>query len=142
MRRDAGFTLLEVLIAFVIAALALGVMFKAATGGMFAVATAGKYEEATSRAKSHLAALGHDRPLAAGDFEGDDGSDYHWRLHIEQIAVVQPNEATLRTIPRPITKEPAIYAVEVAISWTEGGHTRQVLLRSKRLDTQVSGDDG
>jgi general secretion pathway protein I len=142
MRRDTGFTLLEVLIAFVIAAMALSVMFKAATGGLFAVAIAGKYEEAVTRAKSHLAALGRDHPLAAGDFDGDDGDDYHWHLHIEQLAVVQPAEAMMRTIPRPMTKEPALYDAEVAISWTQSGRTRQVLLRSKRLDNQVSGNDG
>jgi general secretion pathway protein I len=141
-RHDRGFTLIEILVAFVIAAFALGVMFKAATGGLFAVATAGKYNEAVSRAKSHLAALGRDGTITAGDYDGDDGGYFHWHLHITQLAVVQPGEAVLRTIPRPATKEPALYEVDVAISWTESGRTRQVLLRSKRLDNQVTDQNG
>ena len=140
-RGQAGFTLLEILVAFVIAALALGVMFKAASGGLFGVVTAGKYQEAVSRAKSHLAAIGRDKPVTAGDSEGDDGSDFHWRLHIEQITVLQPSEALLRTIPLPTTREPALYAVESEISWTDGGKTRHVILRTKRIDTQVNGLD-
>ncbi len=139
--RQRGFTLLEVLVAFVIAALALSVMFKAASGGLFGVVTAGKYEEAISRAKSHMAAIGRDKPITAGDSEGDDGSDFHWRLHIEQITVLQPSEALLRTIPLPTTREPALYAVESEVSWSEGGKTRRVLLRTKRIDSQVNGLD-
>ncbi|HVJ51943.1 MAG TPA: prepilin-type N-terminal cleavage/methylation domain-containing protein [Aliidongia sp.] len=138
----SGFTLLEVLIAFVIAAMALGIMFKAATGGLFAVATAGKYEEAMSRAKSHLAALGHDNPLTAGDFEGDDGSDFHWSIHVAQIATVKPSEQLLRTVPQIASRMPALYEVDVAISWTEGGRKRQVQLRSKRLDAPGGDNEG
>jgi prepilin-type N-terminal cleavage/methylation domain-containing protein len=50
--QDNGFTLLEVLVALVIAALALIVMFRAGGDGLVAVNTASRYEEAIQRAQT------------------------------------------------------------------------------------------
>ena len=63
---DAGFTLLEVIVAFAIASLALVGLFQAGSGGVFAVDTAARAEEALQRAQSHLAAVGRDAALVAG----------------------------------------------------------------------------
>ena len=57
-----GFTLLEVVVALAIAALALVGLFQAGSGGLFAVDTAARAEEAVQRAQSHLAAVGRDSP--------------------------------------------------------------------------------
>ena len=139
--RERGFTLLEVIVAFAIAALALGIMYKAATGGLFAVATAGRYEEAVSRAKSHLAALGRDGPLTASTAEGDDGGDFHWRIRIVPIANINPAPGTQNPFAPVLFRKPVLYSVEVAISWTETGRPREVLLQSQRIGTpDVSGD--
>jgi len=58
MRRSlqGGFTLLEVLIAFAIVAIALAALIKGAGFGFNAVGQSARYEEALSRARSHLAA--------------------------------------------------------------------------------------
>ena len=66
---EAGFTLLEVVVAVAIAALALVGLFQAGSGGLFAVDTAARAEEALQRAQSHLAALGRDAALVEGEFE-------------------------------------------------------------------------
>src|SRR5277367_5835430 len=85
-----GFSLLEVLIAFTIAALALGMLFKAAGGGLSSVHIAGRYEEAVSRAKSHLAAIGRDAVVTTGDLQGDDGGGYHWHVKIDPVGASKP----------------------------------------------------
>jgi general secretion pathway protein I len=142
MRRDQGFTLLEVVIAFIIAALALGVMFKAAIGGMTAVSTAGRYEEAISRAKSHLAAVGRDGPLSGGETQGDDGSGYRWRIRVVQVAAITAKNNQLTPFAQASFRKPTLYSVEVGISWTESGRSREILLQTQRIGAPDGGSDG
>jgi general secretion pathway protein I len=93
--RQRGFTLLEVLVAFAIAAFALAVLFRSSGTALMAARTSGQYQEALSRARSHLAALGGDAALVAGESSGDDGGGFRWRLKIEPAgaAVVTPAPA-------------------------------------------------
>ena len=83
---EAGFTLLEVVVAVAIAGLALVGLFQAGSGGLFAVDTAARAEEALQRAQSHLAAVGRDAALVEGDSSGDDGGGYRWRLQVQPAA--------------------------------------------------------
>jgi general secretion pathway protein I len=128
--RERGFTLLEVLIAFAIAALALALLFRAASDGLLSVRTAGRYEEAVARARSHLAAVGRDAILVPGTSEGADGSGYQWHLNVTPIATGQPTVSGALRIAGPPS---VLYAVAVAISWREAGKDRQVVLRSERM---------
>src|ERR1700754_588558 len=89
-RPQRGFTLIEVLIAFAIAAMALGLLFQAASSSGGAAHLAGNYEEAISRAKSHMASLGRESDIAPGEQSGDDGSGFRWRVKITPSAVSQP----------------------------------------------------
>jgi general secretion pathway protein I len=128
--RTNGFTLLEVLVALAIAALALVAFFRAGGGGLMAVDTASRYEEAVQRAQSHLAALGRDVALLPGDSEGDDGGGYRWRLHIVPIASRQapsPRGTGMTAVN--------LFDVEVAISWPGHERQRSVRLRTMRLGT-------
>jgi general secretion pathway protein I len=113
---DRGFTLLEVLVAFVIAALALGVLFRGTIDGLHTAQIAGRYEEAVTRAQSRLAALTAGS-LTQGDRQGDDGNGFHWRERITPVETTAPA---------------ALYAVSVAVSWTDGSR-RTVELDSERI---------
>jgi general secretion pathway protein I len=125
-----GFTLLEVVVALVIASLALIGLFQAGSSGLFAVDTAARAEEALQRAQSHLAAVGHDAALVEGDSSGDDGGGYRWRLRVQTVTqrpVVAADGVTSQTT--------SLFDVEVAISWQAHGHQRAVVLRTLRLGT-------
>jgi general secretion pathway protein I len=137
MRSERGFALLEVLIAFAIAALALGLLYQAASSGGSAVRQAGLYEEAVSRAKSHMAALGRDTPVTEGEREGEDGGPFYWRISISPSAATQPSPNA-----PPTSQRLTLYNVEVAVSWTVDGRKRQVVLHSQRLGTRSGGADG
>jgi general secretion pathway protein I len=128
-KRDArGFTLLEVLIAFVIAALALAVMFKVTTDSLQESAISARYEEAVVRAKSHLAMAAHGGSLMPGNWSGDDGGGYRWQIQIRPVAQANPSSTSGSQVPI------ALYSVSVSVSWSEGDHTREV-----RLDTEQIG---
>ncbi len=128
-RGERGFTLLEVLVAFVIAALALGAMFRGTLDGLRATRLASRYAEAVTRARSHLAALTAGG-LTSGDRQGNDGDGFHWHIRITRIAVSAP--AAAGSSARETLGSPVLYAVNVAVSWLDGG-SRTVQLNSERI---------
>jgi general secretion pathway protein I len=126
-RDESGFTLLEVLVAFVIAAMALAVLFQGAVAGLHGTSLAAHYQEALARAQSRLASLGHDLALRDADQQGDDGGGFHWRTRITTIATAPLSAQTGGQAPRA-----ALHGVEVTISWPGDGGDRQVVLRTQR----------
>ena len=127
-RKPSGFTLLEVLISFIIAGLALALLFRGGIQGLQAANIARRYAEAVSRAQSHLAASSVGDGLTAGDRQGDEDHGFHWRVRIAPLAVAAPD---------PLARSGsllALYAVSAAESWAENGRTRLV-----QLDTEVAG---
>jgi len=130
-RRPPGFVLLEVLVAFAIAALALSAFCEAALSGLRAAQQAGRYELALSHARSRLAAIGHGIALTAGTQQGDDGGGFTWHAQIEPVAfapIARGEEAATRRGPRI-----ALYAVGIAISWNDGRRKRDVRLITERV---------
>src|SRR5437868_13409382 len=126
--RGNGFTLLEVVVALAIAGLALVGLFRAGSGGLFAVDTAARAEEAVQRAQSHLAAVGRNAALTEGEFTGDDGGGYRWRLRVRPL--------TARQSLGPDGSSPAtttLFDVEVSIAWPGRAGERSVLLQTLRL---------
>ena len=131
---DAGFTLLEVMIAFVIAAMALSMLYEGATGGLRATAMATRTEEAISLAKSHMAAIGRGEAIAQQESSGVDGDGFEWRLHVQPISTRQ---LALSDSDRANDSKPTaavLYDVRVTESWSDAGHSRQVVLETHRLD--------
>jgi general secretion pathway protein I len=128
--RAAGFTLIEVLVAFVIAALALGVLYEGAGDGLRAGQRAGRVVEALSLARSHIAALGAG-PLVAGEQAGADGGGYRWRGRVTQLAAHPLGGSGLAATaqgPRLV-----LYGIAVREEWTGDRGTQAVTLQSERL---------
>jgi prepilin-type N-terminal cleavage/methylation domain-containing protein len=170
MRPDpgqAGFTLLEVIVALVIATLALSGLFAGAATGLRASHVSGDYMSALSRAQSHLAALAVVEPLVPGTQSGDDGGGFRWRMRIMPLSTIPlPARQNAIQIPgqipgqvpgqgqgqgqdqgqpqgQPQTPAPAgparppprlaLMGIDVTVSWSTDGGTRQVALRTQRL---------
>jgi general secretion pathway protein I len=119
----AGFTLIEVLVAFIIAGLALAVLIHVSVEGLRATSLSAKYQEALARAQSHLAAaVDASEP---GDWQGDEADGFHWHVRTAPLAHIT-------TASGPAT----LMEVSVAVSWGPPPG------RSVRLDTeQVAGGD-
>ena len=128
-----GFTLLEVIIALIVAGMAAAVLFEAVGTGLHATQTASRYDQAIVRAQSRLTAATHGTKLAPGDWRGDDGGGFRYRLRVAPVAT-----AALRPVglvgPRASVSFPVVlYAVDVWIGWNDGGTERDVRLDSEQV---------
>jgi prepilin-type N-terminal cleavage/methylation domain-containing protein len=129
-----GFTLLEVVIALIIAGMAAVALFEAAGSGLNATQTASMYDQAIVRAKSRLAAVTHGTRLAPVDQRGDDGGGFRWHVHVAPLDKVLLRPVGLAG-PRGQTSFPVVlYGVTVWVGWNDGGTEREV-----RLDTEQVG---
>ena len=122
-RSGRGFTLLEVLIAFVILAVSLSVILQVFSSGMRGARLAGAYTTATLLAKSVLAETGIETPLEEGEVGGEFDNGFRWR----RIVTLYEDEAMPEALGLPV----AAYRVTVEVSWDEGG--RSVSLETIRL---------
>lgn len=129
--RQAGFTLIEVLVAFVIVTLALTVAYRGMLDGVTATQLSNRMQDALSRAQSHMAAIGHGMQLAPLEQGGDDGSTFHWHIRITPAQTATGTSSSL-----------ALYHVQVTESWSDpsaGSGRRAVVLRSLRLAARAAG---
>jgi general secretion pathway protein I len=141
MRPDSnqdGFTLLEAIIAFVIAALALSMLYQGATGGLRATASATRMEEAVSLAKSHLAAIGRGDAVTQQESSGIDGDGFEWHLHVapagtRQLAISDSDRANDAKPSAAI-----LFDVRLTESWDDAGHPHQFVLETHRLDVHTT----
>ncbi|MGA8191751.1 MAG: type II secretion system protein [Acetobacteraceae bacterium] len=129
--RQRGFTLLEVLIALVIAGIALATVFRAASENISATGAAARYQEAVSRARSHLD--GTSVNLTFGEQEGDDGGGFHWRTVVRPVESTGKQDSAGRPVAPTDSLVITLCAVTVWINWREGTHARTVRLDSERL---------
>lgn len=84
-RAARGFTLLEVLVAFSILSLSLGVLIQIFGSGLHRTALAEEYTLATLHAESLLARFGVEEPLEIGETGGEIDERYRWRALVEEF---------------------------------------------------------
>jgi len=125
-RRTAhqGFTLIEVLVAFMILTLSVSVLLRIFSGGLNSVSVAGDYAQAVLLAESQLAVVGHSEPLAVGQSSGE-SERFRWRRTIESYLPWEDDTAL--TVPL------SGYLVTVEVSWTRNGRDQQITLNSLRV---------
>jgi general secretion pathway protein I len=125
-RVQAGFSLLEVLVAFSVLALSLGVLLQIFSTAMRGVDLAGQYSEAVLLAESRLASVGSAIPLEAGNYVGDDAG-YRWQVSLAPYA----DPLSDANLTNPGAPEPL--QVRVEVRWRDGERERSLALDSLRL---------
>lgn len=118
-----GFSLVEVLVAFSILALSLGVLLALFSGGLRNTGIAHEYSRAITLAESKLAEAGVTEPLAPGERQGAFDGQYRWRT---QVAEYLDEGARA---PEPLQA----YRVTVRVSWEGALGDRSVALSTLRF---------
>ncbi len=113
-----GFSLLEVLVAFAVFSLALGVLFQIFSSGLRSADLARAYSEAVIIAESRLAVFSGDAPIEAGSEQGVVADKYHWST---SITPYDPE------IDGGVPEGLEAFQVSVRVSWGEGNE-REVAL--------------
>lgn len=96
---DAGFTLVETLVALAIFALAFSGIYRAFEGGWRALRRAQLEVEAIEVAKSSLAAVGIETPLSEGRQAGQTADGVSWQIDIRRRNGDRPDLRPSATMP-------------------------------------------
>jgi general secretion pathway protein I len=84
--RNSGFTLIETLVAFTIAATALGLLYRIHANGAATAVLAGEYLAATELAQSLVVELPRTEPSIGFARSGVAAEKYRWTVHSEALA--------------------------------------------------------
>ena len=125
-RAQSGFTLIEIVVAFVMLALVLVTSFEIFTGGMRRAADLEDYSRALLIAQSKIAAAGTEEQFKEGETQGDsEDRRYHWAVSIRRSDEGMPADG------QPNNNPYALFRVDVRVGWV-GADTRE---RSLALST-------
>jgi general secretion pathway protein I len=133
-RSQRGFTLLEVLLAFALLALAMGLLLGMLSGGLRQVGDAERETEASLHAQSLLDALGTLDRVEPGVSDGEfaDGR-YRWTMEITEIEDPAPaGVAAPASVVTPLVGGPQVLRVALDVQWGDGGPRRQLQMVTLR----------
>lgn len=141
MRRQQGFTLLEVMLAFVVLAVALGLLVGMLSNGLRQVQQAQGETEATLHAQSLLDQLGKLEPILPGRSDGEfDHGRYRYQLDIQKTddpaaapATDEAEQAQPASVPGP-----DLYRISLAVSWGAAGPGQQLRFTTLRARTPAA----
>lgn len=131
-RQQRGFTLIEILVAFMILAMSLTVIFRIFSGGLRNVALSEDYARAVLVAESQLSAIGVSEPLVRGVSSGEWGKRFRWQRVVEHYQPWQQD--------KELTAAVLAYRVTVSVDWEHAGGSRQITLNSVRLKPAEQAD--
>jgi len=120
---EAGFTVVEVVVALTILALALGVLLNVMSNSVRQTGRAETVAEAGSLAQSLLAEIGAELPLRDGQITGQSDRGFRWRVQIDAYG-----DGTDRR-EWPV----AAHRVLAEVLWSDGLQERSVTLTTLRL---------
>lgn len=123
--------MLEVLVAFSLLALSLGVLLRIFSGDGRLAGVADGHSRAVVLAQSLLAQAGVEAPLRPGESTGEIGGEYRWSLR------VTPFISTGEPLPENQPFKP--YWVEVAVEWGDDDKPRSFSLGTLRLVGETPG---
>ena len=131
IKSQKGFSLLEVLVAFTVLALSLGVLFQLFSTAVRGVLQSEHYSKALIIAEARLALLGREEPLEQGEKTGVEGSIYRWRTEVTPYVEEEQEDTTARL------QQIKPYQVSVHVGWDESEARYPVTLTTLRIGFEL-----
>lgn len=131
MKNQRGYSLLEVIVAFALLALALTLLLGSLSGGSRQVHNADLRSRAVLHAQSLLAVAGVETPLQEGRQQGqwEDGR-YRWELQVSPF--VEPRGGALQASTAVAATGPQLAELSLQVRWGDGD-AEQLQWRTLRL---------
>ncbi len=125
-KNQQGFSLLEILVAFSILALSLGIILKIFSSGLQTARLAEDYTLAINIAESLLAKTGEEQKLALGEASGQENDYFNWTVQISPIELeISPK------LPETLAKQ--IVQIKVTVRWGDENNPRSIDLTTLKL---------
>ena len=129
--KQSGFTLLEILVAFTILAMGMGVLMQIFSRGVNGAILSDRYARASTLAESKLASTGIEEPLKEGVSSGKFDDDFTWTLNVRPF-----EDPSLEALPGGVAPilNVRLFEVELAVNFTtDDQRQRQVVLTALQL---------
>ena len=121
-RSQRGFTLLEILVAFVVLAAGVGVLYRTFSTGLQSVHALAGYTEAIALAESKLGGLGLEKALKEGEDSGTtEDRRYNWQIVIRPY--VPPGSQG--DLPGGFISPHELLRATVTVTWDERGSQKR-----------------
>ena len=129
LSKSKGFSLLEILVAFTIMAVALTVILRIFGSGVNNAVISEEYNVAVQMAESLLARTGVDAPLVIGETSGVEVDKYQWLVRVNLLS--QTPVTNTNTLQNESAQVSSVFAVTVIVAWGNDGRSlRSVELHS------------
>jgi general secretion pathway protein I len=129
--RERGFTLLEILVAFVVIGVLGGAMLQLFQGSLRNVALSAEYTEAALLARSRLAEFEARGVLEAAVEEGEAGQGYRWRAEIVPYFSEQGAEPVQEPAPEALLEA---FRLTLTMSWGDDPDARDYVVETVLLN--------
>ncbi|MDX1626146.1 MAG: prepilin-type N-terminal cleavage/methylation domain-containing protein [Wenzhouxiangellaceae bacterium] len=113
--REGGFTLIEVMAAFMVFALLFGVVLQILSTSVSNTRRSGDYTQAALWAQSKLDVLGVEEMIEPGVSQGRFNDEFGWTLEIEETQVIDERGLDAEQ-ELPIS----LYHVHLTVEWADG----------------------
>lgn len=127
LRRQYGFTLIEVMAAFMVFALLFGVVLQILSTSVGNTRLSGDYTQAALWAQSRMDVVGLEQMIEPGVTRGEFDDRFSWTMEVTETGVIDDRGLDLQE-ELPI----ALYHIRLVVEWGDGTRSREAVFETMR----------